>query len=169
MWVMVCAGMWAGEKIGLLKGRGLSLLLFIVWFFMLFFALFVGLLFCFGYCLFVCCLVALVLLMVWVRGCGIIYMLCWVLGWGIINIGLLSTNLYIYILVTFTHHLPGPSTDAVMITGWKGRRKRNPPRRLARATSSAWEAMVMAMLKTILTILYLVQVLPNGTVRAVNV
>lgn len=41
MWVMVCAGMWAGEKIGLLKGRGLSLLLFIVWFFMLFFALFV--------------------------------------------------------------------------------------------------------------------------------
>ena len=32
MWVMVCAGMWAGEKIGLLKGRGLSLLLFIVWF-----------------------------------------------------------------------------------------------------------------------------------------
>ena len=98
-----------------------------------------------------------------------IYMLCWVLGWGIINIGLLSTNLYIYILVTFTHHLPGPSTDAVMITGWKGRRKRNPPRRLARATSSAWEAMVMAMLKTILTILYLVQVLPNGTVRAVNV
>ena len=33
MWVMVCAGMWAGEKIGLLKGRGLSLLLFIVWFF----------------------------------------------------------------------------------------------------------------------------------------
>ena len=41
MWVMVCAGMWAGEKIGLLKGRGLSLLLFVVWFFMLFFALFV--------------------------------------------------------------------------------------------------------------------------------
>ena len=80
MWVMVCAGMWAGEKIGLLKGRGLSLLLFIVWFFMLFFALFVGLLFCFGYCLFVCCLVALVLLMVWVRGCGIIYICyagCW--------------------------------------------------------------------------------------------
>ena len=33
MWVMVCSGMWAGEKIGLLKGRGLSLLLFIVWFF----------------------------------------------------------------------------------------------------------------------------------------
>ena len=84
MWVMVCSGMWAGEKIGLLKGRGLSLLLFIVWFFMLFFVLFVflfvGLLFCFGYCLFVCCLVALVLLMVWVRGCGIIYICyagCW--------------------------------------------------------------------------------------------
>ena len=108
MWVMVCAGMWAGEKIGLLKGRGLSLLLFIVWFFMLFFALFVGLLFCFGYCLFVCCLVALVLLMGWVRGCGIIYMLCWVLGWGIINIGLLSTNLYIY-----TRYVYSPFTRTI--------------------------------------------------------
>ena len=51
MWVMVCAGMWAGEKIGLLKGRGLSLLLFIVWFFMLFFALFVF------FCLLGCCFV----------------------------------------------------------------------------------------------------------------
>ena len=106
MWVMVCAGMWAGEKIGLLKGRGLSLLLFIVWFFMLFFALFVGLLFCFGYCLFVCCLVALVLLMVWVRGCGIIYMLG--AGMGEYNIGLLSTNLYIY-----TRYVYSPFTRTI--------------------------------------------------------
>ena len=37
-----------------------------------------------------------------------IYMLCWVLGWGIINIGLLSTNLYIYSLRLLTIYQDHP-------------------------------------------------------------
>ena len=97
---------------GLLKGRGLSVFVCCIVFYIVL---------CFV-CFFVCWVVVLfwVLLICLLFGCvgfvdglgaGVrdyIYMLCWVLGWGIINIGLLSTNLYIY-----TRYVYSPFTRTI--------------------------------------------------------